>query len=177
MDSIQNVLNVVKKDAFMPSIDLKDVFYSVPVAEHHQKCLKPFSNEYLKFKYIPNGYGPAMRIFIKITKVQFSVLRMQGHTSVVYVDNSYLQGDSYESCLKNVNDTIIMLRLWDFTTDPEKPALKPTETLIYIGFITNSKDMTLKLTEEKKHFFFNFVPNFWKHQKPQFNLLHNSVAK
>ena len=60
---------------------------------------------------MPNGYGPAMRIFIKITKVQFSVLRMQGHTSVVYVDNSYLQGDSYESCLKNVNDTIIMLQL------------------------------------------------------------------
>ena len=102
---------------------------------------------------MPNGYGPAMRIFIKITKVQFSVLRMQGHTSVVYVDNSYLQGDSYESCLKNVNDTIIMLQLWDFTTDPEKPVLKPTETLIYIGFITNSKDMTLKLTEEKKRFF------------------------
>ena len=55
MDSIQNVLNVVKKDAFMPSIDLKDVFYSVPVAEHHQKCLKPFSNESLSLNTYQMG--------------------------------------------------------------------------------------------------------------------------
>ena len=38
--SIQNVLTVIKKDAFIASIDLKDVFYSVPVAAHHQKYLK-----------------------------------------------------------------------------------------------------------------------------------------
>ena len=50
----------------------------------------------------------------------FSVLTMQGHNSVVYVDDSYLQGDSYEICLKNVNDTIIMLRSLGFTIHPEK---------------------------------------------------------
>ena len=110
MESIQNVLNVTKKDAFMAAIDLKDAFYSVPVAAHHQKYLKCFANEYLKFTCMPNGYGLAMRIFTKITKVPFSIFRMQGHTPVVYVDDSYLQGDSNESCLKNVNDTIIMYR-------------------------------------------------------------------
>ena len=91
-----------------------------------------------------------MRIFTKITKVPFSVLRMQDNTSVVYVDYSYLQGDSYESCLKNVNDAIIMLRSLGFTMYPEKSVLKSTQNLTYFGFIINSKDMTLKLTEEKK---------------------------
>ena len=99
---------------------------------------------------MPNEYGSAMRIFIKITNVPFSVLRMQGHTSVVDADHSYLQEDSYESCLKNVNDTIIMLRSSGITIHPEKSVLKPTQKLIYLGFIINSKDMTLKLTEEKK---------------------------
>ena len=89
MKSIQNVLKMIKKDAFIASIDLKDVFYSVPVAAHHQKYLHSFANEYHKFTCMPNGYGPAMKIFTKITKVPFSVLRMQGHTSVVYVDDSY----------------------------------------------------------------------------------------
>ena len=32
----------LKKVAFMASIDLKDVFYSEPVAAHHQKYLKLF---------------------------------------------------------------------------------------------------------------------------------------
>ena len=74
MDSIQSVLNVVKKNAFMASIDLKDAFYSAPGIRHHQKYLVFFANEYLKFTCMPNGYGHAMKIFTKITKVPFSVL-------------------------------------------------------------------------------------------------------
>ena len=42
MELIQNVLDMIKKDAFMASIDMKDAFYSVPVAAHHQKYLKFF---------------------------------------------------------------------------------------------------------------------------------------
>ena len=90
IESIQNVLNVIKRGASMASVDLKDAFYSVPVAAHHQKYLNVFAKEYLKFTSMPNVYGPAMRIFTKITKVPFLVLRMQGFTSVVYVDDSYL---------------------------------------------------------------------------------------
>ena len=97
-----------------------------------------------------NGYCPAMRIFKKITKVPYSVLRKQGHTSVVYVDDSYLQGDSNGSCLNNVNDTIAMLESLGFNIHPEKSVLKSTQNLIYLDFIINSKDMTLKLKEEKK---------------------------
>ena len=81
---------------------------------------------------------------------------MQGYTSVVYIDNSCLQGGSYESRLKNVNDTIIML---------------PLLSLIHLGFIINSKDMTLKLTEEKKNKkFMTIIPNLLKNQNPLFNL-------
>ena len=42
MESIQNVLNMIKIDAFMASNDLKDAFHSVPVVEHHQKYQKSF---------------------------------------------------------------------------------------------------------------------------------------
>ena len=52
----------------------------------------------------------------RLRKYHFSVLRMQGHTSVVYVDN-YLEGDSCGSYLKNVNDTTIMLGALGFATD------------------------------------------------------------
>ena len=97
---------------------------------------------------MPNGYCPAMRIFTKITKVPYSVLRKQGHTSVVYVDDSYLDSDG--SCLNNVNDTMAMLESLGFNIYPEKSVLKPTQNLIYLDFIINWKDMTLKLKEEKK---------------------------
>ena len=88
------------------------------------------------------GIVPAMRIFNKTTKVPFSELRIQGNTSVVYVDDSYLQGVSYESCLKNANDTIIMLRPLGFTIHPEKLLLKSRQNVIYLGFIINSTQPT-----------------------------------
>ena len=98
---------------------------------------------------MPNGYGPAMRIFTKIPKIPFSVLRMQGHTAVVCTEDSYLQGYSYKCCLKNVNDTIMPQSL-GFTIHPQKSVLKPKQNLIYLGFVTNSKDLTLNFTEEKR---------------------------
>ena len=77
------------------------------------------------------------------------------HESTIFstqVSGPYLSCicNSYESSSKNVNDTAIMLRSLGFTIHSEKSVLKPTQNLIYLGFITNSKDMTLKLTEEKK---------------------------
>ena len=82
MESIQNVLNAIKKDASMASIDLKDAFYSVPVAAHHQKHLKFFAKNYLTFTCMPNGYGTAMRIFTKITKVHFQCSRCRAITQL-----------------------------------------------------------------------------------------------
>ena len=75
MEPILNVLNAIKKDASMASIDLKEAFYSVPVAAHHQKHLKFFANKHLTFTCMPNGYDTAMRIFTKITKVHFQCSR------------------------------------------------------------------------------------------------------
>ena len=62
-----------------------------------------------------------------------------------------------------------MLRSLGFTIHPEKSVLKPTQNLIYLGFITNSKDMTLKLTEEKKKIM-TFVPNVLTNQNSQYDL-------
>ena len=94
-------------------------------------------------------------------KYHFQYSGFRAIPQVVYVDNSYLQGDSYESSLKNVNDTIIMLRSLGFTIHPEKSVLKPTQNLIYLSFIINSKDMTLKLTEERKKIM-TLYQTFWK---------------
>ena len=53
-----------------------------------------------------------------------------------------------------------------FTIHPEKSVLKPTQSLIYLGFIINSKDVTFRLTEEKKNKkCLTFVPNFFKKSK------------
>ena len=99
MKSTKNVLDVIKKDPSMASIDLKDVFYSVPVPAHHQKYLTFFANKYLKFTCMPNGYCPTMRIFTKITI--FSAQDAESYHSCIY-RRFLLNSKTYESCLKYV---------------------------------------------------------------------------
>lgn len=46
--------------------DLKDGFFSVPLASTHQHCL---FDDFFQSTCMPNGYGPAMRAFANISIV------------------------------------------------------------------------------------------------------------
>ena len=69
MESLQNVLELIRPGVYMASIDLKDAFYSVPVHKNHQGYLAFFVEEYLKFVCMPNGYESAIQIFTKMSKI------------------------------------------------------------------------------------------------------------
>ena len=94
METINNVINLIKSNVHMASIDLKDTVFSVPIHKDHHKYLKFIFRNLFQFKSIPNGYGPAMKILSKILKAPFGYSISQGHNSVVYVQDSYLQGNT-----------------------------------------------------------------------------------
>jgi len=99
---------------------------------------------------MPQGYGPAMRIFTKICKIPFSYLRKKGFISVVYVDDSYLQASSFAECQQNVQDTVALLEELGFTIHDKKSSLVPKQHITFLGFEFNSLDMTIRLTNVKK---------------------------
>ena len=78
MDSINTILNLITKDCFMASIDLKDAYYSVKISESFKRYLKfEFLDKLYKFVCFPNGLAPCPRKFTKITKVPISDLRLR----------------------------------------------------------------------------------------------------
>ena len=135
-----NVLNIIRSNVYMASIDLKDAFFSVPIHSTHQKYLKFTFDDLFQFTCMPNGYGPAMKVFTKISKVPFGHLISLSYNSVVYVDDSYLQGDTYQACLDNISDTIKLLRELGFVIHAEKSMLTPSQTMVFLGFIISSKN-------------------------------------
>ena len=151
MESINNFLNIVRPNVYMASIDLKDAFFSVPIHSTYQKYLKFTFDDLFQFTCMSNGYGPAMRMFTKISKVPFGHLRSLGHDSVVDVYDSYLRGETYQACLDNISNTIKLLRELGFVIDTEKSVLNSSQTIVFLGFIISSKNMTLLLTGEKKN--------------------------
>ena len=158
MESIKQVIDIVRHNVYMTSIDLKDAFYSIPIYPEHQKYLKFVAlSKIYQYTCMPNGYGLSMRIFTKVSKVPISYLRSKGFISVVFVDDSYLQGNTYKACLHNIKNTIELLQNLGFTRHPTKSILTPTQRITFLGFVIDCVQMTLKMTEEKKSKIHNYV--------------------
>ena len=140
----------MKPGCYMASVDLKDANYSVHVSKKHQKYLKFSWNGklYIKFTCFPNGLDLAPRKFTKLLKPVHSTLRLKGHISSPYTDDSILMGDNFTECAADVVDTVQLLDNLNFVPHPKKSVFIPTQILVYLGFFLNSLTTTVSLTQE-----------------------------
>ena len=136
----------------MANVDLKDAFFTILVHIIHQKYFKfEWFNQFYKFFGMPNGYSDAMRIFTKMLKPVFGYLRKQGHLSVVFVDDSYLQADTEQECIKNINAIVNILTMLGFTIHERKSVLILTQKIEFLGFLIDSRNMPISVSEEKAY--------------------------
>ena len=94
-----------------------------------------------KFGAMPNGYVDAMRIFTKLLKPVFSTLREFGYESVIYVDDSLLQGETFEECMSNIIATLKALQELGFIIHPKKSVLVPTKKITFLGFKIDTENI------------------------------------
>ena len=80
------------------------------------------------------------------------MLIRQGHGIIGYMDDLFLKGETYESCVQNVTVSVNLLRSLGFIIHPNKSALIPTQKAQFLGFIIDSLNMTVSLTSHKKQF-------------------------
>ena len=73
-------------------------------------------------------------------------MRRSSQNAVVYVDDSYLQGDTYQSCLNNVLANLNLLR--GLVIYPEK-SIFLSQKIVFLEFIS-SKKITKTLNDENK---------------------------
>ena len=90
----------------METIDLKDDYYSVKIDGDNTCFLKFLCNsKRLKFVVLPNSLSPAPRKFTKLTKPPLAMLKMQGYTVPIYIDDIIAIDQSFEECLLTVVET------------------------------------------------------------------------
>ena len=69
--------------------------------------------------------------------------------SVIFVDHSYLQGDTNQECLQHIEATVSLLESLGFAIHKGKSILNPTQEIEFLGFVFNSLTMTISVTKEK----------------------------
>ncbi|CAB4012760.1 Hypothetical predicted protein [Paramuricea clavata] len=162
MDTFQTAMKLVRPGCFMASIDLKDAYYSIPVADEDRKFLMfEWKGTFYQFTCLPNAHFLSPRVFTKILKAVYSHLRGLGHTCMGHIDDSLLLGYDHEACKNNIVDsTNLFQQLW-FVIHPEKSVLHPVQAIQFLGFVINSLAMTVRLIPRKitkgKSFFNNLL--------------------
>jgi hypothetical protein len=76
-------------------------------------------------------------------------LQRKGHVSSGYIDDAYLQGNTYHDCACNVVDTVDLFSTLGLVVHPDKSVFEPTQTLEFLGFLLNSILMRITLTTSK----------------------------
>ena len=64
MDTLESAIKLMKPDSFVSSIDLRDAYYSVPIATEYRKYLKcVWRGALYQFRALPMGLSSSPRIF------------------------------------------------------------------------------------------------------------------
>lgn len=105
MASLHSALQTITPSSFMGSLDIRHAYYLVNIDESHRKYLRFIWRKQLyEYTCLANGICSAPRWFTKLLKLVYGTLRATGYVSVYYIDDSFLQGSTFEECWENIDE-------------------------------------------------------------------------
>jgi hypothetical protein len=152
LEDIRTLCKLIIKNDFMCTIDLKHAYYLVPIGDMHKKYLRFwFNTKMYQFNCLPFGLSCAPLVFTKLLKPAIESLRSQGIRLVIYLDDIICLGSTFDECLANTQTTCSVLKCLGFIINTEKSCTFPSQEREYLGFMINSRNMTLSPTLKKRH--------------------------
>jgi len=173
LPSVWDVRKVVKPTSFFGKYDLRDGFWSVPVAaasRHHLMVRHPATGQLLRCTSLPFGYALSPLHFCDVTESVASVLRQRcvglGVHVFVFVDDFLIVGDTQEATaegMRRFEELLAELRLpWA----PHK-LRGPARVIEFLGFLlVNSPDQQcVALTASRQRRMIDLIDS-WLARRP-----------
>jgi len=85
MEGSEMIKDLLRKEDWMCTLDLKDAYLSVAIVQEHQRFLRFMrSGNIIEFTCLPFGLGSAPRTFTKLLRPVMAYLQKQGQRSIIY---------------------------------------------------------------------------------------------
>ena len=134
----------------MAKLDLKDAYFSISIAEKHRKFLQFYwRNQLLQFTCLPFGLSSTPYVFTKLLRPVLTFLRDKGIRCLMYLDDMLILGRTAMELNHNFELVKPLLTSLGFLVNEDKSVPYPTQELQFLGFLINSKRMTLAVTDKK----------------------------
>lgn len=170
LEAVRMATSLVTNGCYMAVIDQKDAYYMIPIALESQKFLKFRWNDVLyAYTCLCFGLNLAPWLYTKIMKPVLAYLRSNLFLNVSYLDDCWMMGNTFESCLANLKFTIKLFEALGIKINYKKSQLVPSQQVKFLGFIINSVDMKLTLPSAKKD---NLMQKIRKYLSVKSNTIH-----
>ena len=137
MESLAMLRNLLRPGDWVASIDLKDAYLSVAIWEEHRKYLQfAWSSKLYEFQCLPFGL-----CITKLLKPVQSHLLHQGVRLVMHLDNMLVIAQRREELEGQLQQITSLLETLGFVVNQENSQLATSQTIQYLGFLIDSREM------------------------------------
>ena len=146
MEGAHFLRDLLRPGDWMASIDLKDAYFSVTMAQQDRKLLRfSWQGQMYEFQCLPFGLSSAPRVFTKLLKPVTALLRQRGLRLILYLDDMLLMAQSKFELKAFVKLVPQFLQLLGFNINWGKSVLPPTQRIQFLGFTVDSVEMSMWL--------------------------------
>lgn len=151
LEDLRTVVNIIRPNDYLCSIDLKDAYLLIPIHKHYRKYLKfLFKNSLYEFSSLPFGLSTAPFVFTKVLRPVVTYLRKLNIRCVIYLDDLLILGSSFEECQKNMRTAVDLFTFLGFIVNEGKSNLILQRKCKFLGMIINTQDWQIELPGEKR---------------------------
>lgn len=131
MEGLETALDLVSPNCWLFKVDLRDAYFSVPMATGSQTLLGfHWKTRFFLFERMPNGLNQAPHEFTKLLKPVVAFLRAQGQRLCIYLDDWFFAVVAPR--LRAAQQLSFVKRLLSdlgFTVDEEKSSQEPSHAV------------------------------------------------
>lgn len=150
MESFSLVSEIIKKGYFLAKLDLKDAYFSIPIARESQNFLAfQWNGKLYRFRVLPFGLTSAPRVYTKVMRPVAAHLRSKGVRLIVYLDDWLIIGETAEVVLNHVTIAVNLFEELGLKVNYEKSHMKPVTCLEFLGFVISSVSQQISISEKK----------------------------
>lgn len=151
MEGLFMLPTVVQQEWVLGKIDLKDAYLTIPVAQefHQLLAFQTAPHRFIQFVCLPFGLCTAPYVFSKVTKPVVQFLRQQGIHCILYLDDLLVAAPNSRALLQDLSTVLWLLVALGFVINTQKSVTLPTHRLEYLGFVVDTREMSISLPESK----------------------------
>ena len=148
METILNLKDLVAEKDWL--IKIKDAYLTVPIHPESRKFLKFWwKGRSYQCTTLPLGLSTAPRICTKLLRPVMATLRKKGMKLAIYLDNTPLAVPSLAQVKQQSAVIVQQLQRLGFIINFKKSCLEPKQTLEYLGMVTDTRRMELRIPPQQ----------------------------